>query len=122
MNQMNPLLFQQQMIQNMQYRQPHYGGGQYRQNQNKQNQKEDDKKRDNQSTAGNTSITNQTFDDTQLQSQLSMILSMKQEQEGGDPNAKTKEQHVAELHTKLQGLVNNLVDKINKKHEYLMIS
>jgi hypothetical protein len=49
-------------------------------------------------------------------------MKLKQDQEGGNPNDKSKEVHVAELHGRLQLLVNGLVDKINKKHESLMLS
>ena len=47
---------------------------------------------------------------------------MKSEQEGGNPDEKPKEVQVQELHGKLQQLVTTLVDKINKKHESLMLS
>lgn len=47
---------------------------------------------------------------------------MKKDKEGGDLASKSKDQQIQDAHQKLQALVANLVDKIQKKHESLMLS
>ena len=49
-------------------------------------------------------------------------MKLQQDTVGGNPDEKPKEVQVQELHGKLQQLVTTLVDKINKKHESLMLS
>ena len=51
-----------------------------------------------------------------------MILQLKQNKEGGDPALKTKEQQIHDAQEKLKGLVATLVDKIQKKHESLILN
>lgn len=65
---------------------------------------------------------NEAYDQQQLQDRLELILKLKKDKEGGDPANKSKEQQIQDAHQKLQTLVANLVDKIQKKHESLMLS
>ena len=92
LSQMNPLLFQQQMIQNMQYRQPTYQNyNNNRQNFNKQKPAEE--KKDSNSGAGSTNLSagGTQYDEAQLQQQLTFIKKLQDECKGGNPDEKPKE-------------------------------
>ena len=92
-NQMNPLLYQQQMIHNMQYRQPPQQFQRYRNKGGDQNDKKDEKSDSSQSAQV-------SHDEATLKSQLDFIIKLEQEQSGFNPNM-TKEQEKHELHAKL---------------------
>jgi hypothetical protein len=108
------------MIQNMQYRQPTYQN--YNRSNNQYKKPAETEKKDSSSGAGSTNLGGQHYDESQLQQQLAFIRKLQQEASGGNPDDKPKEVQVQELHGKLQQLVTTLVDKINKKHESLMLS
>ena len=79
MNQMNPVLFQQQMIYQMQYRQTNFNNQQRQNQQNKKNYK----KNDDQSEDKKPEL-NSEPDEAQLKSQLEYILKMHQDMNGSE--------------------------------------
>jgi hypothetical protein len=116
MSQVNPMLFQQQMIYNMQYRQPNYqhfnnNNNQQRNNQTGKNNKQTKNKEssDQSDTKASESSQNQ-FDEDTIQQKLQYILQMSQDQVGvQSDNPEVRKQ---EMHVKLSSLVNGLVNKI----------
>lgn len=79
MNQMNPMLMQQQMIYQMQYRQPYYNHQHNRQVTNKKNYKKPEGEAQAEDKADTHAVPVNQFDEATIQQKLEMIKKMVQD-------------------------------------------